>query len=118
MISPEEIADKWLHAFNDQNLENLLELYHQDAVHFSPKLKVRRPESNGLIKGKHALRIWWQDAFDRLPELEYLPQTITGNKDRVFMEYLRRVPGEADMMVAEVLEIEEGVIVASRVYHS
>jgi hypothetical protein len=33
------------------------------------------------------------------------------------MEYTRIVPGEPEMNVAEVLEIENGLIVRSRVYH-
>jgi hypothetical protein len=33
------------------------------------------------------------------------------------MEYIRRVAGEPDMLIAEVLEIKDGKIVASRVYH-
>ena len=33
------------------------------------------------------------------------------------MEYIRRVDNEPDMLVAEVLEIKNGLIVASRVYH-
>ena len=112
-----EIAKKWLQAFNEHDLEKLLSLYDEDAVHFSPKLKVRKPETNGLIKGKSEMRIWWKDAFDRLPELIYEEKTITANEERVFMEYIRIVPGEMDMNVAEVLEINNGLIVESRVYH-
>jgi limonene-1,2-epoxide hydrolase len=111
------VAKLWLAAFNEHNLESLLELYHEEAEHFSPKLKIRQPETNGLIKGKTALRAWWQDAFDRLPSLEYREKTITANEKRVFMEYTRIVEGELDMNVAEVLEIENGLIVFSRVYH-
>ena len=33
------------------------------------------------------------------------------------MEYIRTVSGEVDMLIAEVLEIENGQITASRVYH-
>jgi hypothetical protein len=33
------------------------------------------------------------------------------------MEYIRIVDQEDNMLVAEVLEIKEGFIVASRVYH-
>lgn len=33
------------------------------------------------------------------------------------MEYIRHVQGEEDLRVGEVLEIREGMIVASRVYH-
>jgi len=112
------IAQAWFEAFNNHNLEKLLSLYDDDAAHFSPKLKVRQPETNGLIVGKNALRLWWQDAFERLPSLHYKATTLTANSDRVFMEYIRTVDNETDMLIAEVLEIKEGKIIASRVYHS
>ena|SRR6218665_1778037 len=114
----EKIAGQWFAAFNNHQLENLLALYDEQAAHYSPKLKIRQPESNGLVSGKQALRAWWQDAFERLPELHYEVTSLTANTGRVFMEYIRKVPGEADMLVAEVLEINQnGLIIASRVYH-
>ncbi|MFL5752083.1 MAG: nuclear transport factor 2 family protein [Bacteroidia bacterium] len=112
-----EIALKWFAAFNEHDLEKLLALYHDDARHYSPKLKVRQPETGGLIKGKQALREWWQDAFDRLPTLNYNVQKLTADSEQVFMEYIRRVEGENDLRVGEVLEIKNGLIVFSRVYH-
>jgi hypothetical protein len=42
---------------------------------------------------------------------------LTADDKSVFMEYTRRVSGEADLKVGEVLEIEKGLVVASRVYH-
>ncbi len=116
-ISLEAIAQKWFDAFNAHDLEALLALYHPQAVHFSPKLKLRQPHTNGLISGKAALRVWWKDAFDRLPTLHYQPQSFTANEKRVFMEYTRTVENEPDMLVAEVLEVNDGEITASRVYH-
>ena len=113
----QSIAFKWFEAFNVHNLEQLLSLYDDYAEHFSPKLKIRKPETNGLIKGKNELRIWWQDAFDRLPTLHYKVTSLTANSDRVFMEYIRQVENEEDMLVAEVLDIKDGKIVFSRVYH-
>ena len=112
------IAHAWFEAFNSHNLEKLISLYDQDAEHFSPKLKLRFPETNGLVIGKDALRKWLKDAFERLPSLKYKVTSLTANSDRVFMEYIRLVENEESMMVAEVLEIKEGVIVSSRVYHS
>ena len=95
----------------------MLALYDDHAKHFSPKLKIRRPETNGFVEGKDALRDWWQDAFDRLPSLNYTVTSLTANDNRVFMEYIRTVTGEEDMAIAEVLEIRHGLIMASRVYH-
>lgn len=112
-----QIAKRWLQAFNDHDLEALLSLYDEDARHFSPKLKLRKPETEGLIIGKSAMREWWKDAFDRLPNLEYRERSLTASENRVFMEYIRIVPGELDMNVAEVVEIASSKIIASRVYH-
>ena len=116
-VDIEQIAHQWFDAFNEHDIEKLLALYHDDAEHYSPKLKVRRPETWGLIMGKDALRDWWQDAFYRLPTLRYNPTTLTSNDNRVVMEYIRQVEGEPDMMVAEMLEVKDGLIVSSRVYH-
>jgi hypothetical protein len=113
----ESVSLKWFEAFNTHDLEKLISLYHNDASHFSPKLKIRKPDTNGLVIGKNALRDWWQDAFDRLPTLHYSVTTLTANNERVFMEYVRKVADEPDMLVAEVLEVKDGLIIASRVYH-
>jgi ketosteroid isomerase-like protein len=111
------IAHRWSAAFNAHDLEALLALYAENAEHYSPKLKVRRPETQGWVKGKDALREWWRDAFDRLPTLRYEVLTLTADDAQVFMEYIRHVEGEEDLRVGEVLEIAGGLIVASRVYH-
>jgi len=119
-MTPEKlqsIAFKWFDAFNTHNLDQLLSLYDDDAEHFSPKLKIKKPETNGLVKGQKALHDWWKDAFEQLPSLHYKVTSLTANSDRVFMEYVRTVEGENDMLVAEVLEIKEEKIVFSRVYH-
>jgi hypothetical protein len=78
---------------------------------------VNREIPAGIISGKAALRSWWADAFDRLPNLAYLEISLTADEHKVFMEYLRVVPGEQEMNVAELLVIEDGLIVSSRVYH-
>ena len=111
------IAKLWFEAFNNHDLENLLSLYDENAEHFSPKLKIREPETNGLIKGKVALREWWKDCFERLPTLKYEVKKLTADEEQVFMEYTRKVEGENDLQVGEVLEIKGGKIVFSRVYH-
>lgn len=112
-----DIARQWFDAFNEHNLEKLLALYHDNAQHYSPKLKLRKPETKGLITGKNALREWWKDSFERLPTLKYIPERFIANDSAVFMEYTRCVKGEENLSVGEVLEAKDGLIVASRVYH-
>jgi predicted SnoaL-like aldol condensation-catalyzing enzyme len=113
-----QIAIKWFEAFNEHKLEKLLSLYDEKASHYSPKLKVRLPDTNGLIHGKKALHQWWEDAFNRLPTLNYEVLTLTADSEQVFMEYIRHVDGEEDLRVGELLQIKDGKIIFSRVYHS
>ena len=117
VIDTKTIAHQWIEAFNSRNIDALLSLYHESAEHYSPKLKIRQPETNGFIKGKKALRHWWQDAFDRLPSLHYRLVRLTAEEDRVFMEYVREVAGEEDLYVGEMLDLEDGLIIASAVFH-
>lgn len=117
MLTTEQIAHEWIDAFNAQDINRLVGLYAEDAEHFSPKLKVHKPETNGLVKGRPALHDWWQGAYHRLPTLYYKLQTVTASPERVFIEYIREVEGEEDMAVAEVFDVKDGQIVFSRVYH-
>ena len=111
------IATAWLACFERRDLDGLLALYADDATHTSPKIRVRHPETGGLLRGKPAMRAWWADSFERLPSMKYVPTSITADGSRVYMEYVREVAGEPAMPVAEVLDVTDGLIVASRVFH-
>jgi ketosteroid isomerase-like protein len=111
------IAEAWLARFEARDLDGLLALYADDATHTSPKIRALHPETGGKLTGKAAMRTWWADAFQRLPSLTYVPTSITPGPDSVLLEYLRRVDGEADLPIAEVFDVRDGRIVASRVFH-
>lgn len=111
------LAHDWIAAFNQHDLEALLALYHENARHFSPKLLALRPATRGMVQGKAALRDWWADAFRRLPTLHYQLVHLIADEHALFMEYVRQVDGEPDLRVGEVLELSDGLISASRVYH-
>lgn len=111
------IARAWIAAFNARDLDRLLALYGDDAVHTSPKLRDRQPESKGEIRGKAALRAWWADSYERLPQLRYEERHLTATGDRVFLEYDRVLPGEPTLRVAELFVIRDSLIRESRVFH-
>lgn len=111
------IARAWMRAFNAHDVEALVALYADDATHTSPKIRALHPDSGGVLRGREALARWWRVANARLPNLHYEELALTAGEERVFVEYLRHAPGEPPMPVAEVFDIAEGHIVASRVYH-
>lgn len=113
----ETVAKAWINAFNEKNLSQLLALYADNAEHLSPKLRQKRPETGGVIRGKNELKQWWADAFVNLPTLHYQLERLTVGKSHIFIEYTRQLEGELDLDVAEILEFENGLICHSRVYH-
>ena len=58
-MTPEKlqsIAFKWFETFNNKELEKLLSLYDDEAVHFSPKLKSTNPKPMALFQeNKHCV---------------------------------------------------------------
>lgn len=112
-----EIARRWLASFNAHDLDGLLSLYAEDARHSSPKIRALHPQTGGELVGKAALRAWWEDSLRRLPSLRYEAFAITADGERAVMEYWRHLEGEPPMPVSETLELQQGRIVRSRVYH-
>ncbi|MGA9520660.1 MAG: nuclear transport factor 2 family protein [Myxococcaceae bacterium] len=113
----EAIAHAWLEAFNRYDVDALVALYADDATHTSPKIRALHPDTGGKLVGRAALSSWWRESNARLPGLRYELTALTANEDRVFVEYIRHAPNQPDMPVAEVFDVRDGRIVASRVYH-
>jgi heme-degrading monooxygenase HmoA/ketosteroid isomerase-like protein len=111
------LAETWLACFERRDLDGLLALYADDATHTSPKIRVRHPETGGVLRGKAAMRAWWQDSFDRIPSMKYVPTSITADRQRVYFEYVREVAGKDPYPVCETLDVRDGKIIASRVFH-
>lgn len=78
-----QIAVNWFEAFNTKNLQNLLSLYDNNAIHYSPKLKLAKPETKGFIQGKNELKAWSGQAFEKLPDLRYEPVKIIADEHGV-----------------------------------
>jgi hypothetical protein len=98
-------------------VDALVALYAENCTHTSPKIRKLHPETGGALKGRAALSVWWREANARLPGLRYECTAMTANAERVFIEYIRHAPDEPPMPVAEVFDVRDGHIVASRVYH-
>jgi limonene-1,2-epoxide hydrolase len=110
------IARAWLAAFNAHDVDALISLYAEDCRHTSPKIRALHPETGGTIVGRDALAGWWREALARAPSLRYDEVAVTADDERVVLEYVRHAP-DGESVVAEVFEVREGHITASRVYH-
>ena len=115
--SLDTLVRRWIDAYNARDLNAVLVLYTEGATHTSPKLRERQPHTRGEIRGQAALRAWWQDAMQRLPDLHYELHALTTTGDRAVLEYVRHNPGEAPMPVAQVFVRRGGKLASSHVFH-
>ncbi len=69
MIFPPTLANKWIYAWNNRDLEAVLALYANDIQLRSPFAKVY--SSDGIIKGKDSLRDYWTEALRRIANLKF-----------------------------------------------
>jgi len=72
MIDPKSFAERWLAAWNAHDLDAVLTLFHDDVVFTSPLATKVVPESDGVLRGKPALRAYWSAALAQLPDLHFM----------------------------------------------
>jgi ketosteroid isomerase-like protein len=78
MIHPAKFAQQWIEAWNGHDLEMVLSFYAEDIQVRSPFAKLYK--SDGIIKGKDALRSYWGEALRRMPNIKFkLIATYSGH---------------------------------------
>jgi ketosteroid isomerase-like protein len=106
---PDEFSAHWLRAFNEHDLEGVLERFADDVVFTSPVAARVVPESGGLIRGKDALRAYWESALLRAPDLHFDVVGVYAGVDTVVINYRNHAGG----LVNEVLTFDDRGLVIS-----
>lgn len=64
-------ADDWVNAWNSHDLENVLTHFADNVVFTSPVAAQFVDGSDGVIRGKAALRAYWAEGLRRIPDLHF-----------------------------------------------
>lgn len=64
-------ADRWIALWNSRDLEGVLDLFADHVVFSSPTAARLIDGSDGVVRGKAALRAYWATALSRNPELRF-----------------------------------------------
>jgi len=64
-------ANRWIVLWNSRDLEGVLELFADHVVFSSPTAARLIDGSDGVLRGKAALRAYWAYALSRNPELHF-----------------------------------------------
>ena len=65
------LIDQWTRAWNGHDLEAILGHFAEDAVFTSPVAAQLIPDSEGIVRGKTALREYWGEGLRRIPDLRF-----------------------------------------------
>lgn len=99
-------TDAWVQAWNDHDLERILAHFAEDVVFTSPVAVQVLNGSTGIIRGKPALRGYWQEGLRRIPDLRFEVIEVYVGVDTLVINYRNQNGG----LVNEVLSFEGGLV--------
>ena len=67
----EAFAEEWVRAWNAHDVEAVLEHFVEDVEFTSPHAVQLLDDCDGVIRGKGALRHYWQEGLRRVPDLHF-----------------------------------------------
>lgn len=68
---PQTFAADWVAAWNSHDVEAVLAHFHDDVLFTSPIAVQVVPDTNGVVRGKEALRHYWTTALALFPDLHF-----------------------------------------------
>lgn len=122
--SPEQAAyvfREWHKRTTDRDPVALSKLYADDVILESPLVPVLFGQSSGVIEGRAAVDRFLQEATRRRPDEDELPSlhrsdTYAFDGHRLIWEYPRQTPGDDQLDLVEVMELDGARITRHRIY--
>ena len=101
---PSAFAEDWVTAWNRHDVDAVLAHFHDGVVFTSPVAARVMPDSNGVVRGKAALREYWCAALKTMPDLHFEIVGIYQGESVLVINYRN----ERGALVNEVLEFDGG----------
>jgi ketosteroid isomerase-like protein len=107
MISdPQAFAREWCNAWNRHDIEAVLAHFAEDVLFTSPVARRVVPETGGVVRGKVALRSYWQRALAQVPDLHFTTIGVYEGVDTIVIHYRNQLGAN----VCEVLHFEGALV--------
>ncbi|PZO54429.1 MAG: nuclear transport factor 2 family protein [Alphaproteobacteria bacterium] len=106
-MNDDEFAERYYAAWNARNIDAIMALYHEDIEFSSPYIAALGFSGDGVIHGKDLLKLYFQRALDRAPQLTFTPEALLVGARGHTLVY-RNHRGE---QAAECHEMDGGLVV-------
>jgi uncharacterized protein (TIGR02246 family) len=83
----DELAQHWIEAWNDHDLERIIAHYADDVVFLSPFIQKIGASPSGPVRGRDALRAYFAAALDKYPALTFRLRGVFRGIDSVTLLY-------------------------------
>ena len=103
---PGVFAEDWLTPWNRHDVDAVLAHFHDDVVFSSPVAARVMPDSKGVVRGKAALREYWNAALKTMPDLHFDIVGIYQGESVLVVNYRN----QSGALVNEVLEFDGGLV--------
>jgi ketosteroid isomerase-like protein len=113
----EAFAARWAAAWNDRDIEFVLEHFHEDVVFVSPTALA--VVGSPLVRGKDALRSYWAKALAPVESIRFVVHHVLWDPARreLAIIYTQHING-APKRVSENLTFgDDGRVLAAEVFH-
>ena len=70
-LASSQFARDWIEAWNSHDLDRVLAHYGEDFEMRSPFIAAFAGEPTGCLRGKPAVRRYWETALERVPDLRF-----------------------------------------------
>jgi ketosteroid isomerase-like protein len=103
----QEFAAGWAAAWNAHDLERVLSHFADDVVFTSPVAAQLIKGSDGVLRGKAAVRDYWAEGLRRIPDLHFTVLDVYAGVSSLVISYRNQKGGR----VSEVLIFEGPLVV-------
>jgi SnoaL-like domain len=83
----DELARRWIEAWNDHDLDRIIAHYTDDVVFSSPFIQKIGASPSGTVRGREALRAYFKTALDTYPALTFRLRAVFRGIDTVTLLY-------------------------------
>ena len=107
MMDALAFGQAWAEAWNRRDVEAVLAHFHDDAVFTSPVARQVGFCRDGVVRGKHALRRYWNAALAQNPDLHFTVTTVFQGVDTIAIAFKT----QKGLDRVEILTFREGLVV-------
>jgi hypothetical protein len=80
-------ADRWQETCNSRDADRIAALYSDIVIFKSPRVLTLVGGTSGTLCGRAAVRAYWQQIFEKRPDLTFVIGQVFAGVDSIALEY-------------------------------